>query len=302
MNNKDFISDQKDIRIDLYLSNVLTSHSRSYINDLIGKGNILVNGSTTKPSYKLKLADRISVFVPEPVVTEMAPESIALDVVYEDEYLIVVNKPQGMVVHPAPGHHSGTLAHALLHHCEGSLSDINGVIRPGIIHRIDKDTSGLIIAVKDNDTHRKMAEAIAAHDIERTYRTCVYGVLDSDKGIIDAPISRSPSDRKKMAVVSGGKHAVSRFEVIKRFRKATDLVVRLETGRTHQIRVHMHYIGHPVIGDPLYAHKRKVYSLSGQALHSSSLSFVHPHSGETINLSCPLPDYYLQLLDDLDAE
>lgn len=300
--NKTIICDQKDMRIDLYLSNALASHSRSYINELLGKGHILVNGSVVKPSYKIKLNDKITVSVPEPIVTSMSPESIALDVVYEDDYLIVINKPQGMVVHPAPGHHSGTLAHALLHHCEGSLSDINGVIRPGIIHRIDKDTSGLIIAVKDNDTHRKMAESIAAHDIERTYRACVYGVVDSDKGLIDAPISRSPSDRKKMAVVSGGKHAVSRFEVVKRYRKATDLSVRLETGRTHQIRVHMHYIGHPVIGDPLYAHKRKTYNLSGQALHSSSLAFVHPHSGETISLSCPLPDYYLKLLDDLDAE
>jgi len=302
VNNKEIISDQKEIRIDLYLSNILSSHSRSYINDLIAKGDIHVNGTTTKPSYKIKIGDRISINIPEPILTEMAPESISLDIVYEDEYLIVVNKPQGMVVHPAPGHHSGTLAHALLHHCKGSLSDINGVIRPGIIHRIDKDTSGLIIAVKDNDTHRIMAEAIASHKIERIYRTCVYGVLDTDKGIIDAPISRSPSDRKKMAVVSGGKHAVSRFEVIKRYRKASDLSVRLETGRTHQIRVHMHYIGYPVIGDPLYAHKRKAYNLSGQALHSSSLSFVHPHSGETINLSCALPNYYLELLKELDAE
>jgi 23S rRNA pseudouridine1911/1915/1917 synthase len=258
-----------------------------------------VDGLEAKPSHKIRMNSTITVEVPDPVLTYISPEDIPLNILYEDSDILVINKPQGMVVHPAPGHSSGTLVNALLHYCKGELSDINGIIRPGIIHRIDKDTSGLLIAVKNNDIHTKMARMIANHDVIRKYRCCVYGIITSDKGTIDAPIGRSSSDRKKMAVIGTGKSAVTHFEVVERLMNASDLSLRLETGRTHQIRAHLAYIGHPAIGDPVYARKMPSYGLVGQALHSKSLEFTHPRTGKQIYVDSDLPDYYVRLLDEL---
>jgi 23S rRNA pseudouridine1911/1915/1917 synthase len=288
------------VRLDTFISLNIQNISRSYATTLIQSSNVTVDGVIiVKPSHKIRLNDVVTVDVPDPVLTYISPEDIPLDILYEDSDLLVINKPQGMVVHPAPGHSSGTLVNALLHYCKGELSDINGIIRPGIIHRIDKDTSGLLIAVKNNDIHTKMAKMISNHDVIRKYRCCVYGLISSDKGTIDAPIGRSASDRKKMAVIGTGKSAVTHFEVVERLMDATDLSLRLETGRTHQIRAHLAYIGHPAIGDPVYARKMPSYGLMGQALHSKSLEFTHPRTGKLIFVDSDLPDYYIRLQDEL---
>ncbi len=291
--------DEYEGRIDAYIPLAYPDLSRSYASQLIEKGNILVDGKTVKPSFKVFGGEEISLDLPEPIDTDAKPENIPLDIVYEDNDLIVINKPQGMVVHPAPGHYSGTLVNALLYHCKGNLSDINGVIRPGIIHRIDMDTSGLMIAVKNNETHTIMAKMIAEHEVVRNYRCCVYGVVDSDKGTINAPIGRAKNDRRKMTVTEDGKPSITHFEVVERFRKATDMLCKLETGRTHQIRSHMTFIGHPCLGDPLYAPKRDNYGLKGQALHSTSLAFIHPRTEEPMTFSVDVPPYYHSLIDTL---
>jgi len=293
------VVDRANLRLDTYISEVVPEISRSYAVTLISEGRILVNGNQVKPSSKTVIGAVILIDTPDPQLTHTLPENIPLDIVYEDNDLLVINKPQGMVVHPAPGHASGTLVNALLYYCQGQLSDINGIIRPGIIHRIDKDTSGLMIAVKNNDIHEKMAKMIAAHDVVRKYRCCVYGVVDSDKGTIDAPIGRSSTDRRRMVVRAEGKPSVTHFEVVERFGRATDLSLILETGRTHQIRSHLSYIGYPAIGDPIYAAKRTTYGMVGQALHSKSLEFVHPSTGETISLEVDLPKYYIDLVAQL---
>ena len=299
---REHVIEENAIRIDAYLAKVIPDLSRSYAASLIAQGNIRVDGKIVKPSYKAGKGSILSIDLPEPKPMRTCPEDIPLDIFYEDEDLLVINKPQGMVVHPAPGHHSGTLVHALLFHCMGQLSDINGVIRPGIVHRIDKDTSGLMLAVKNNRAHEKLAAMIAAHEIVRKYRCIVHGTVDTNSGIIDAPIGRSGSDRRRMVVCEGGKPSVTRFTVVERFRKGTDLALVLETGRTHQIRAHMTYIGHPPIGDLLYAPKRPKYELSGQALHSCSLSFFHPLSGEKMQFDAPLPEYYTRLIHCLRDE
>lgn len=293
------VVDRANLRLDTYISEVVPEISRSYAVTLISEGRILVNGNQVKPSSKTVIGAVILIDTPDPQLTHTLPENIPLDIVYEDNDLLVINKPQGMVVHPAPGHASGTLVNALLYYCQGQLSDINGIIRPGIIHRIDKDTSGLMIAVKNNDIHEKMAKMIAAHEVVRKYRCCVYGVVDSDKGTIDAPIGRSSTDRRRMVVRAEGKPSVTHFEVVERFGRATDLSLILETGRTHQIRSHLSYIGYPAIGDPIYAAKRTTYGMVGQALHSKSLEFVHPSTGETISLEVDLPKYYIDLVAQL---
>ncbi|MCR5593027.1 MAG: RluA family pseudouridine synthase [Saccharofermentans sp.] len=288
------------IRLDVFISNKIKSYTRSYFTNLISEGKVTVNGKIiTKAGYKLSCGDEITVDIPEPQSDDTVAQDIPLDILYEDDDLIIINKPQGMVVHPAAGHSDGTLVNALLMHCGDNLSDINGVVRPGIVHRIDKDTSGVMMAVKNNETHVKISEMMSRHEIERVYRTVVYGIVSEEKGTIDAPIGRSNKDRRKMTVTTDGKPSVSHFEVISRYREGTDLKVVLETGRTHQIRAHMTYIGHPVLGDPLYASKRNAFGLEGQCLHSKSIRFIHPRSGEELYFESELPDYYVDLLNRL---
>ena len=287
-------------RLDVLISSKIDSYTRSYFTGLISDGKVTVNGKTvTKAGYKVAPGDEITVDIPEPLSDETVAQDIPLDILYEDDDLIIINKPQGMVVHPGAGHHDQTLVNALLAHCEGNLSDINGVIRPGIVHRIDKDTSGVMMAVKNNDMHIAISDMLSRHEIERVYRTVVYGVISEDEGTIDAPIGRSSKDRRKMTVVEDGKPSVTHFKVVNRYREGTDLEVKLETGRTHQIRAHMTYIGHPVFGDPLYASKRNSYGLEGQCLHSKSIRFVHPRTGEELYFETELPEYYEKLLQGL---
>ena len=297
----EFTCQESGSRLDTFVSSSSEgSYTRSYFSGLISSGKVTVNGKViTKNGYKLSAGDKVIVDMPPVVDTDTKPQDIPLDVVYEDDDLIIINKPQGMVVHPAAGHHEDTLVNALLAHCDGRLSDINGVIRPGIVHRIDKDTSGLMVAVKNNETHIKMAEMIARHEVVRQYRAVVYGVIPHDKGTVDAPIGRANGDRRKMVVTEGGKPSVTHFEVVNRYTEATDLKLLLETGRTHQIRSHMTYIGHPVVGDPLYAPRRKSYGLQGQCLHSQSIEFIHPRTGERISFTSDIPDYYKELLNKL---
>lgn len=294
-------ADSDSVRLDTFIASRSDAYTRSYFSQLISAGNVTVNDKViTKSGYKLSKGDTVKVDIPEAVSTDAKPEDIPLDIVYEDDDLIIINKPQGMVVHPACGHWEGTLVNALLNHCGADLSDINGVVRPGIVHRLDKDTSGLMLAVKNNETHVKMAEMMAAHEVKRVYRAMVYGVVGPNKGTIDAPISRSTKDRRRMIVNEDGKPSITHFEVVNRYREGTDMKLILETGRTHQIRAHMVYIGHPVMGDPLYAPKRKHYGLVGQCLHSSSIEFIHPRTGELISFDSPLPDYYSELISKLD--
>ena len=284
------------IRLDAFIASE-TELSRSYIATLFKDGKISVEGvSKLKPSYKVNTGDIITVDVPPPVDTDAKPQDIPLNIVYEDDDLIIINKEQGMVVHPACGHYEDTLVNALLHHCEGKLSDINGVIRPGIVHRIDKDTSGLMVAVKNNEMHMKLADMLSRHEIKRCYRCLVHGIVGPDKGTVDAPIGRANGDRRKMTVREDGKPSITHFEVVKRFKEATDLSLLLETGRTHQIRCHMAYIGHPPVGDPIYSGKRSKYGLKGQALHSKSIEFIHPRTGELLSFDSELPDYYIETM------
>ncbi|MCR5328948.1 MAG: RluA family pseudouridine synthase [Saccharofermentans sp.] len=291
--------DQDGIRLDSFVTGAFDStYSRSFYKRLIDDGKVSVNGKViTKAGTKLASGDIVEADIPEPKEDDsFVAQDIPLDIVYEDSDLLVINKPQGMVVHPAAGHSEGTLVNALLSHCKDELSDINGVVRPGIVHRIDKDTSGLMLACKNNYTHLKLADMLSRHEIVREYRALVYGYVKEDRGMVDAPIGRSANDRRKMAVIKDGKNAVTHFEVLDRLGEVSDLKLILETGRTHQIRVHMAYIGHPVVGDPVYAPRRKNYGLAGQALHSQAITFVHPRTGETMHFEVDLPDYYEALL------
>ena len=297
---REYTSDSDGQRLDVFISGKNSDYSRSYFKTLISEGAVSINGViVTKAGTPVGRNDVVSIVIPDPVESDNIPQDIPLDIVYEDEHLLVINKPRGLVVHPGAGHSDGTLVNALLKHCEGHLSDINGVLRPGIVHRIDKDTSGLMLACKDNDTHVKLAEMIANHDVVRKYRAIAYGVIKSDRGTIDAPIGRSGKDRRKMSVKGDGKYAVTHFEVVGRYCEATDLLLKLETGRTHQIRVHLNYIGHPVVGDPFYATKKMSFGLEGQALHSTSVEFVHPITGEKLFFECDIPDYYKNVLAGL---
>ena len=283
-------------RLDAFRASSLDGLTRSQAARLIESGSALVDGRSVGKSCKLAGGERIAVMLPEPEPVEAVAQDIPLDVVYEEADVIVVNKPSGMVVHPAPGHPDGTLVNALLHHCAGSLSGIGGALRPGIVHRIDRDTSGLIIAAKNDAAHQFLSAQLADHTLARTYECIVVGNLRADSGTVDAPIARHPTDRKRMAVVSGGRKAVTHWEVIARYPGYTHVRCRLETGRTHQIRVHMAYIGHPILGDTVYGAKKEVASLTGQCLHAVALRFIHPRTHETVELSCPLPEEFTAML------
>jgi 23S rRNA pseudouridine1911/1915/1917 synthase len=303
MENIQFNTEEKDKdqRIDKFLSERLTGKSRSYIQGLIQEGNVKVGNKAVKSNYKIKTKDIISVNVPEPIELEVKAEKIELDVLYEDEDLIVINKPQGMVVHPAAGNYSGTLVNALLNHCK-DLSGINGVIRPGIVHRIDKDTSGVLVIAKNDNSHHRLAEQLKDHSMKRVYIALVEGVLKSDEGTVDAPLARHPVERIKIAVVSGGRRAVTHFRVIERFSANTLIECRLETGRTHQIRVHMAHTGHPLVGDPVYGHKKQKIKAEGQLLHAKVLGFIHPTTGQYMEFQSELPQYFDKVLTFLRKE
>lgn len=287
-------------RLDKLISSHTESVSRSFAANLAGLGAVLVNGKPVAKNYKVKNGDVVTVRLPEPEPVQAEPEEIELDIVYEDAELIVVNKPQGMVVHPAAGHISDTLVNALLYHCRGTLSAINGVVRPGIVHRIDKDTSGLIVAAKNNEAHLFLSEQIKERKANRHYAALLNGILKED-GTVSKPIKRHPTDRKKMAVcLSGGRDAVTHYRVKEQFSKGYTLAeCILETGRTHQIRVHMASIGHSVVGDKTYGIKKERFHLDGQLLHAKTLGFVHPKTGEYMEFSAPLPDYFEDVLEKL---
>ena len=285
-------------RADQFLSQSLNNLTRSAAQKLLEGGHVLRAGKALKKNDRLNPGDEISVLIPDPTEVEILPQDIPLDVIYEDEDVIVVNKPVGMVVHPAPGHPDGTLVNALLHHCGDSLSGINGELRPGIVHRIDRDTSGLIIAAKNDTAHLALAEQLQDHSLYREYEAVIVGGLKDDQGTVDLPIARHPTDRKKMAINHyNGRHAVTHWTVLRRYPGYTHVQCRLETGRTHQIRVHLAAQGHPVLGDPVYNGVRKGFpELAGQCLHARRLSFVHPRTGERMTLEAPLPDYFTATL------
>lgn len=284
-------------RADKLLSLVLADYSRSFTQNLFADNLVYSKGNPISKSFKVKAGDIIEFTVPEPKMLSLEPENIPLEIMYEDGDLLVVNKPRGMVVHPAPGNHSGTLVNALLHHCKGNLSGINGVIRPGIVHRIDKDTSGLLLVAKNDAAHVSLSEQIKEHSLAREYRAVIHGHLKEQCGTVDAPIGRSASDRKKMCVTDkNSKNAVTHYEVLEEYKDFSFVKLRLETGRTHQIRVHMAYLGHPVAGDPVYGPKNGVTKLNGQCLHAGLLGFVHPSSGEFVKTEAPLPEYFTDFL------
>lgn len=290
------ITDEKG-RIDKIIAQHFESFSRSQVQQWIEQQHILVNQQPTKANYKVRPNDCITIQPVEPEVLDVVAEDIPLDIVYEDEDVVVVNKPQGMVVHPSAGHYSGTLVNALMYHID-HLSGINGVIRPGIVHRIDKDTSGLLMVAKTDLAHESLSRQLAEKTSMRRYIALVHGNIAHDKGVIDAPLARHPKERKKQAVVEGGRHAVTHFQVLERFGQYTLVECRLETGRTHQIRVHMQYIGHPLAGDPVYG-PRKTLKGKGQFLHAASLGFEHPRTGEWLEFSAPLPDLFEETLEKL---
>ena len=291
--------ESKNQRLDAFLASSLDGLTRSQATRLIESGEVAVNGRAVSKSYKLAGGEDIAVTLPEPEPVEAVPQDIPLDVVYEDADVIVVNKPSGMVVHPAPGHPDGTLVNVLLYHCAGTLSGVGGALRPGIVHRIDRDTSGLIIAAKNDAAHQYLSAQLADHTLARTYECIVVGKLREDRGTVDAPIARHPTDRKRMAVVAGGREAVTHWEVIARYPGYTHVRCRLETGRTHQIRVHMAYIGHPILGDTVYGAKKEVPGLTGQCLHAVGLRFLHPRTHEVVELSCPLPEEFTRMLQKI---
>ena len=288
------------IRIDKYLSDNMENISRSYLQKLLKDKSITVNNKAIKANYKVQEGDMVSVSVPEPEEPDILPEEIPLDILYEDDSLMVVNKPKDMVVHPSAGHTSGTLVNAVLFHCKGNLSGINGIMRPGIVHRIDKDTTGALLICKTDTCHRILAEQLKVHSITRKYRAVVQGNLKDDEGTVEGPIGRHTTDRKKMAInYKNGKEAITHYRVLERFGNATYIECQLETGRTHQIRVHMASIGHPLLGDTTYGSSKNPYHLQGQALHAMVLGFLHPVTNEYMEFTAPLPEYFLKLLGKL---
>lgn len=301
MNEYNFVVtlENQGVRVDKFLSEYIDNISRSSIVNMIENGNMLVNGKEQNKKYKLKLNDSITLTVPDPVEYSVEAENIPLDIVYEDEDLLVVNKAKGIVVHPAPGNYTGTLVNGLMYHCKDSLSGINGVLRPGIVHRIDKNTSGLLIVAKNDFAHNGLAEQIKEHSFKREYQTIVYGNV-RENGTVNAPIGRSKKDRKKMCVTyENSKDAVTHYEVIQNYGEFTHLKCILETGRTHQIRVHMASIGHPVAGDDVYGPKKIITKLNGQCLHAKVIGFVHPRSGKYMEFNSELPEYFKNFLNEI---
>ena len=293
-------TDDVNKRVDVFLNEEMEDVSRSALQKNIEKGNITVNGEKISKNYKLRLGDIVEAELPPPENIDIVPEDIPLDIMYEDDDLIVINKPQNMVVHPAPGHYTGTLVNALMFHCGDNLSGINGVLRPGIVHRFDKDTSGVLVIAKSDLAHKGLSEQLAEHSMKRVYNAIVYNSISEESGTVDRNIDRSKNDRKKMAVVmQGGRNAVTHYKVIEKLGKYTWVELQLETGRTHQIRVHMSYIGHPLLGDPVYGPKKCPFNLNGQVLHAKVLGFIHPRTGEYMEFNSELPDYFSSLIERL---
>ncbi len=286
-------------RLDVYLSKELGDMSRSYIQKIIKDKKVSVNGKIEKAKYLVKEDDKVKIEIPAPKLLEVVPQNIPIDIVYEDSDVLIVNKPQDMVVHPAPGNYDNTLVNAIIYHCKDNLSSINGIIRPGIVHRIDKDTSGLLMIAKNNNAHNSLAEQLKDHSITREYEFICHGVVKEDKISVDKPIGRNPKDRLKMAVVKDGKRAVTHFEVVERFENFTHMRARLETGRTHQIRVHALSINHPLLGDNVYGPKNTKFKLKGQTLHAKKLGFIHPSTKEYVEFDSELPDYFKDIINKL---
>nr|WP_296955649.1 RluA family pseudouridine synthase [uncultured Mediterraneibacter sp.] len=287
-------------RIDKFLGGTLEGLSRSYIQKLLKEGNITVDSKAVKANYKLSEGDQIEVLIPDPEILDVLPEDIPLDILYEDDDILIVNKPKGMVVHPAPGHPNHTLVNAVMYHCGANLSGINGVIRPGIVHRIDQNTTGSLLVCKNDHAHQILAEQLKEHSITRRYHAIVHGNLKADTGTVNASIGRHPTDRKKMSTkASNGRHAVTHYKVLERFGNYTYIECELETGRTHQIRVHMASIGHPILGDDVYGPAKCPFHLEGQTLHAKVLGIVHPTTGEYMEFDAPLPEYFVELLEKL---
>ena len=289
----------EDERFDAVVASLSEGQSRSYLKTLIKDGSVLLNGKTAKPSTKVHENDVIELVLPEKIVPDILPENIPLDILYEDDDVLVVNKPKGMVVHPAPGHYSGTLVNAVMYHCGESLSGINGVMRPGIVHRIDRDTTGSVIICKNDAAHNSIAQQLQEHTIVRRYFAILYDNIAEDEFTVDKPLGRDPAERKRMAVRSDGKRAVTHCKVLRRYGRYTYVECRLETGRTHQIRVHMAHIGHPLLGDFTYGAPSPDKGLEGQCLHARRLRFLHPASGVPVELETPLPEYFLEVLKKL---
>ena len=303
MNTYTFIAeeDDRDLRLDVFLNNEIEDLSRSMLQKLISEGNVTVNEKTVNKNYKLKMKDFVSVNIPKAKALEVLPLNIPLDILFEDDEIIVVNKPQNMVVHPAAGHLDDTLVNALLFHCGNNLSGINGVMRPGIVHRIDKDTSGVLVVAKTDNAHKSLTLQLAEHSMTRIYNAVVYNNFKEDFGVIDKPIGRNYADRKKMAVTEkNSKHAVTHYRVLKRMGGFNLLELRLETGRTHQIRVHMAYVGHPLLGDIVYGPKKQLFNLQGQMLHARILGFVHPTKNKYMEFESPLPEYFKKIIEKLE--
>ena len=294
------VPEEETLRLDVLLSRRVEGLTRSAAQRLLEEGKVSLQGRPLKKNHRLRAGEELELCLPDPVPTDARPQDIPLDIVYEDADVAVVNKPRGMVVHPAPGNPDGTLVNALLAHCGQSLSGVGGAIRPGIVHRIDKDTSGLLIIAKNDRAHLALSAQLKDHTLSRVYEAVAIGSLKEDRGTVDAPIGRSLRDRKKMAVVPDGRRAVTHYEVLARYPGYTHLRCQLETGRTHQIRVHMAYLGHPLAGDPVYGPQNDPERLGGQCLHARELTFVHPTTGQTVHLTCPLPDWFSDFLNRLE--
>lgn len=290
-------------RIDKCISNYVETLSRSYIQKIIKEGKAYINDAPVKSNYKVRVDDKVQFTIPDCEEPDIPPQDIPLDIIYEDKDVLIVNKPKNMVVHPAPGHYEGTLVNAIMYHCHNDLSGINGVLRPGIVHRIDKDTTGSLIICKNDEAHRKIAEQLKEHSITRKYRAIVYGRISNDAGVVDAPIGRHPTDRKKMAINErNGKPAITHYKVLERFEKYTYIECQLETGRTHQIRVHMTSIGHPLLGDEVYGNAKCPFKLEGQTLHAMTIGFIHPSTNQYVEYEAPLPEYFERLLQILRSK